>query len=87
MTCLYLADAAGIDLRLRMFLRLGPGRFLLRHPDAPAERQPYAFAVIAIDVTNVASVVLTAALLMLIANAIASRTLPCDSPGAPGVDP
>ena len=78
-----LADAAGIDLRLRTFLRLGPRRFLLRHPDAAAERQPYAAAVIAIDVTNVASMVLMAAFLLLIANAIASRTLPCDSPAVP----
>ena len=73
-------DAAGIDLRLRTFLRLGPRRFLLRHPDAAAERQPDAAAVIAIDVTNVASMVLTAAFLILIVNATASRTLPCDSP-------
>jgi len=70
-----------------MFLRLGPRRFLLRHPDTAAERQPYAAAVIAIDVTNVASMVLTAAFLILIANAIASRTLPCDSPAVPESTP
>ena len=64
MTCLTLADAAGIVLRLGTFLRLGPRRFLLRHPNAAAERQPYAAAVIAIDVTNVASMVLTAAFLI-----------------------
>jgi len=63
-TCLMLADAAGIVLRLRTFLRIGPRRFLLRHPNAAAERQPYAAAVIAIDVTNVASTVLTAAFLL-----------------------
>ena len=56
-------------------------------PDAAAERQPYAAAVIAIDVTNVASMVLTAAFLILIANAIASRTLPCDSPAVPESTP
>jgi hypothetical protein len=70
-TCLTLADAAGIDLRLRTCLRLGPRRFLLRHPNAAAERQPYAAAVIAVDVTNVASMVLSAAFHILIANAIA----------------
>ena len=64
-----------------------PGGDLLRHSDAAAERQPYAAAVIAIDVTNVASMVLTAAFLMLIANAIASRTLPCDSPAVPESTP
>jgi len=63
-TCLTLADAAGIDLRLRTFLRLGLRRFLLRHPDAAAKRQACAAAVIAIDVTNVASMVLTAAFLI-----------------------
>jgi hypothetical protein len=86
-TCLSLADAAGIDLRLRTFLRLAPRRFLLRHPDATAERQAYAAAVIAVDVTNVASIVLTAAFIMLIANAIASRTLPRDSPAVPESTP
>lgn len=87
MTCLLPADAAGIDLRLRTFLRLGPRRFLLRHPDAAVERQPYAAAVIAIDVTNGATMVLTTAFPMLIANAIASRTLPCDSPAVPESTP
>ena len=62
---------------------LDPKGVLLRHPDAAAERQSYAAAVIAVDVTNVASMVLTAAFLILIANAIASRTLPCDSPAVP----
>ena len=87
MTCLLPADAAGIDLRLRTFLRIGPRRFLLRHPNAAAEWQPYAAAVIAIDVTNVASMVLTPAFLILIANAIGSRTLPCDSPAVPESTP
>ena len=86
-TCLLTADAAGIVLRLGTFLRLGPGTVLLRHPNAAAEWQPYAAAVIAIDVTNVASMVLTAAFLILIANAIASRTLPCDSAAVPESTP
>jgi hypothetical protein len=34
-TCLMLADAAGIDLRRRTFVRLGPRRFLLRHRIRP----------------------------------------------------
>ena len=87
MTSLLTADAAGIVLRLRTFSRLESARDLLRHSDAAAERQPYAAAVIAIDVTNVASMVLTAAFLILIANAIASRTLPCDSPAVPESTP
>ena len=66
---------------------LNPDGVLLRHPDAAAERQPYAAAVIAIDVTNVASMVLTPAFLILIANAIGSRTLPCDSPAVPESTP
>ena len=43
---------------------LDPERVLLRHPNAAAEWQPYAAAVIAIDVTKVASMVLTAAFLI-----------------------
>ena len=87
MTCLNLADAAGIDLRLRTFLRLGPdGSYFVTRMLA-AERQPDAAAVIAIDVTNVASMVLTAAFFIFIANAIASRTLPCDNPAVPESTP
>jgi hypothetical protein len=63
-TCLLTADAAGIDLRLRTFLRLGPQTVLTSSPNPAAERQPHAAAVIAIDVTNVASTVLTAAFLI-----------------------
>ena len=66
---------------------LAPDGGSLRHSDTAAERRPYAAAVIAIDVTNVASMVLTAAFLILIANAIASRTLPCDSPAVPESTP
>ena len=44
-----LADAAGIDLRLRTFSRFESDGDLLRHSDAAAERQPYATPVIAID--------------------------------------
>jgi hypothetical protein len=66
---------------------LDPDGVLLRQPHGTAERQPYAAAVIAIDVTNVASMVLTAAFVILIANAIASRTLPCDSPAVPESTP
>jgi hypothetical protein len=74
-------------LAFTRFCDLDPDDDLLRHSDAAAERQPDAAAVIAIDVTNVASMVLPAAFLILIANAIASRTLPCDSPAVPESTP
>jgi hypothetical protein len=85
-TCLLPADAAGIDLRLRTFLRLGPRRFLLRHPDAAAERQPDAAAVIAIDVTNVASMVLTAAFLIFDRERDRLSGASMRQPGRPEVD-
>jgi hypothetical protein len=49
-----LADAAGIDLRLRTFLRLGPRRFLLRTRMRPLNRNRTPLPSSPIDATNVA---------------------------------